>query len=160
MSRPPVVTILVHRGSRKNFAAGRHPVHRRRLRRSWRITQKIGAYQVMHKNRLITFLDTPGHAAFTPSARGAREPTSSFWSSRPTTVSCPKPAKVGHARAARVPIVVALNKIDKTNANPDRVKHQLSELGLVPDDYGGDTLVVPVSAKNGPAWTTCWRPWY
>jgi translation initiation factor IF-2 len=114
------------------------------------ITQRIGAYQVTHNGRLITFLDTPGHAAFTAMrARGAQVTDIVILVVAADDGVMPQTREaLAHARAARVPIVVALNKIDKTNANPDKVKHQLSELGLVSDDWGGDTMVVPVSAKK------------
>ncbi|MGQ9711084.1 MAG: translation initiation factor IF-2 [Desulfotomaculales bacterium] len=112
------------------------------------ITQHIGAYQVEHNNRKITFLDTPGHEAFTAMrARGARATDIAVLvvaaddGVKPQTVEA-----INHARAAQVPIIVAINKIDKPEANPDRVKQQLAELGLVPEEWGGDTICVPVSA--------------
>jgi translation initiation factor IF-2 len=115
------------------------------------ITQHIGAYQTKRNGREITFIDTPGHAAFTAMrARGAQATdivilvVAADDGVMPQTVEA-----LNHARAAEVPIVVAINKIDREEANPDRVKQQLSELGLVPTDWSGDTEMVPISAKAG-----------
>jgi len=114
------------------------------------ITQHIGAYQVEKKTRLITFLDTPGHAAFTQMrARGAQGADIVVLVVAADDGVMPQTREaIAHAKAARVPIMVALNKIDKANANVDRVKQQLAELELVPDDWGGNTMVIPVSAKQ------------
>ncbi|MCX6065739.1 MAG: translation initiation factor IF-2 [Chloroflexi bacterium] len=114
------------------------------------ITQHIGAYQVEKEGRLITFLDTPGHAAFTAMrARGAQGADIVVLVVAADDGVMPQTREaIAHAKAARVPMIVALNKIDKPNANPDRVKNQLAELELVPDEWGGNTIVVPVSAKQ------------
>jgi translation initiation factor IF-2 len=114
------------------------------------ITQHIGAYQVEKKGRLITFLDTPGHAAFTQMrARGAQGADIVVLVVAADDGVMPQTREaIAHAKAARVPIMVALNKIDKANANPERVKQQLAEQELVPDDWGGNTMVIPVSAKQ------------
>ncbi|GAB4581167.1 MAG: hypothetical protein Fur0022_39140 [Anaerolineales bacterium] len=114
------------------------------------ITQHIGAYQVVHNGRVITFLDTPGHAAFTAMrARGAQGADIVVLVVAADDGVMPQTREaLAHAKAAKVPIIVAMNKIDRPNANPERVKRQLSEVGLTPDEWGGTTMVVPVSAKQ------------
>jgi translation initiation factor IF-2 len=114
------------------------------------ITQHIGAYQIDHKGRAITFLDTPGHAAFTAMrARGAQGADIVVLVVAADDGVMPQTREaIAHAQAARVPIIVALNKVDKANANVERVKTQLGDIGLVPDEWGGQTIVVPVSAKE------------
>jgi len=148
--RPPVVTILGHVDHGKtslldairqtDVAAGE----------AGGITQHIGAYQVEKKGRLITFLDTPGHAAFTQMrARGAQGADIVILVVAADDGVMPQTKEaIAHAKAARVPIIVALNKIDKANANPDLVKQQLADQELVPDEWGGNTMIVPVSAKQ------------
>ena len=150
VKRPAVVTILGHVDHGKttlldairqtNVASGE----------AGGITQHIGAYQVVQKNRLITFLDTPGHAAFTSMrARGAQGADIVILVVAAEDGVMPQTKEaIAHAKAARVPIIVALNKIDRPDANPDFVKKQLSELGLVPDEWGGNTMIIPVSAKQ------------
>ena len=114
------------------------------------ITQHIGAYQVKHNGQQITFIDTPGHAAFTAMrARGAKVTdiaaivVAADDGVMPQTVEA-----IDHARAAQVPIVIVINKIDKPEANPDRLKQQLSEHGIIPEEWGGDTVFVEASAKQ------------
>ncbi|HOT93517.1 MAG TPA: translation initiation factor IF-2 [Anaerolineae bacterium] len=149
-SRPPVVTVLGHvdHGKTSLLDAIRHT--NVVSQESGGITQHIGAYQIKHNGRRITFLDTPGHEAFTAMrARGANTTDIAVLvvaaddGVQPQTIEA-----INHARAAHVPIIVALNKIDKPNAQPEVVKRQLSDLGLTPDEWGGTTMVIPVSAKK------------
>jgi translation initiation factor IF-2 len=149
-SRPPVVAMLGHVDHGKttlldairetNVAGGEEGG----------ITQGIGAYQVEHKNRKITFLDTPGHAAFTSMrARGAQGADIVVLVVAADDGVMPQTREAAsHAKAARVPIVVALNKMDLPSANPEMAKQQLAEIDLVPDEWDGDTIVVPVSATK------------
>lgn len=148
--RPPVVTMLGHVDHGKtslldairktNVAGGEEGG----------ITQHIGAYQIDHEGRKITFLDTPGHAAFTSMrARGAQGADIVVLVVAADDGVMPQTREAAnHAKAARVPIVVALNKMDLPSANPELAKQQLSEIGLVPDEWDGDTIVVPVSATK------------
>ncbi|MDQ0286649.1 translation initiation factor IF-2 [Desulfofundulus luciae] len=114
------------------------------------ITQHIGAYQVEHNNKKITFLDTPGHEAFTAMrARGAKVTDIAILVVAADDGVMPQTVEaINHAKAAGVPIIVAINKIDRPDANPDRVKQQLTEYGLVAEEWGGETVMVPVSAKT------------
>ena len=148
--RPPVVTMLGHVDHGKttlldairqsNVAGGEEGG----------ITQHIGAYQVEHNGRKITFLDTPGHAAFTSMrARGAQGADVVILVVAADDGVMPQTREAAsHAKAARVPLIVALNKMDLPSANPELVKRQLSEIDLVPDEWEGDTMVVPVSATK------------
>src|SRR4029453_11978250 len=114
------------------------------------ITQHIGAYQVKTGSRAITFIDTPGHEAFTRMrARGALVTDIVILVVAADDGVMPQTREaIDHAKAAKVPIVVAIKKIDKPGANADNVKRELAELNLVPEDWGGDTVMVPVSAKK------------
>ena len=150
INRPPVVTILGHVDHGKTSLLDAIRSTEVASGEAGGITQHIGAYQVEKKGRLITFLDTPGHAAFTQMrARGAQGADIVVLVVAADDGVMPQTKEaIAHAKAARVPIMVALNKIDKQNANPDRVKQQLADAELVPDDWGGNIMVVPVSAKQ------------
>ncbi|UXR77112.1 translation initiation factor IF-2 [Staphylococcus sp. IVB6233] len=115
------------------------------------ITQHIGAYQIENKGNKITFLDTPGHAAFTTMrARGAQVTDITILVVAADDGVMPQTIEaINHAKAAEVPIIVAVNKIDKPTANPDRVMQELAEYNLIPEDWGGDTIFVPLSALSG-----------
>ena len=115
------------------------------------ITQHIGAYTVQINGNPITFLDTPGHAAFTSMrARGAMCTDIAILVVAADDGIMPQTVEaINHAKAAKIPIIVAVNKMDKHGANPDRIKQQLTEYDLVPEEWGGDTIVCPISAKTG-----------
>ena len=148
--RPPVATMLGHVDHGKTSLLDAIRGTNVFASEAGGITQHIGAYQVVHRGRIITFLDTPGHEAFTAMrARGAQGADIAILVVAADDGVMPQTREaISHARAAKVPIIVALNKMDLPTANPERVKQQLSELGLVPDEWGGDTIVVPVSAKK------------
>ena len=151
VARPPVITIMGHVDHGKttlldtirktNVASGE----------AGGITQHIGAYQIVYNDRPITFIDTPGHAAFTEMrARGASVTDIVIIIVAADDGVMPQTREaIDHAKAAGVPIVVAVNKIDKPNANPDRVMTEMSQNGITPDVWGGDTLFVNISAKTG-----------
>ena len=148
--RPPVVAILGHVDHGKttlldairntSVAAGE----------AGGITQHIGSYQIDHDGRSITFLDTPGHAAFTAMrARGAQGADIVILVVAADDGVMPQTEEaISHTRAAQVSMIVALNKMDRDNAAPDKVKQQLSDMGIVPDDWEGDTIIVPISATE------------
>lgn len=150
VDRPPVVTILGHVDHGKTTLLDAIREANVAEEEVGGITQHIAAYQIQHNSNLITFLDTPGHAAFTAMrARGAQGADIAVLVVAADDGVMPQTREaLAHVRAAKVPVLVALNKIDRPNANPDKVKQELSDLGLVPDDWEGDTMVVPVSAKE------------
>ncbi len=115
------------------------------------ITQHIGAYTVDVNGNMVTFLDTPGHAAFTSMrARGAKSTDIAILVVAADDGIMPQTIEsINHAKAAEVPIIVAINKMDKPTANPDRIKEQLTKYDLIPEEWGGDTVIVPISAKTG-----------
>lgn len=148
--RPPVVTILGHVDHGKTSLLDAIRNSNVTAGEAGGITQHIGAYQVEHKGKTITFLDTPGHAAFSAMrARGAQGADIVILVVAANDGVMPQTKEaIAHAKAARVPIVVAMNKIDRSDANPDLVMKQLADHGLIPDEWDGDTMVVPVSAKQ------------
>jgi translation initiation factor IF-2 len=150
VTRPPVVTIMGHVDHGKTSLLDAIRLTNVADREAGGITQHIGAYHIEKNGRTIVFIDTPGHSAFTRMrARGAKVTdivvlvVAAEDGVMPQTIEA-----IDHARAAKVPIIVAINKIDKPDAQPDRIKQQLSDRGLLPEDWGGDTIMVPVSARQ------------
>lgn len=151
VKRPPVVTVMGHVDHGKtslldiirktNVVGGE----------AGGITQKIGAYTINSNGNKITFIDTPGHAAFTAMrARGAKITDVAILVVAADDGIMPQTIEaINHIKAANVPMIVAINKMDKPEANPERIKQQLSENGVLPEEWGGDTILVPVSAKTG-----------
>ncbi len=146
--RPPVATILGHVDHGKTSLLDAIRKTNVTAQETGGITQHIGAYQVKVNGKKITFLDTPGHEAFTAMrARGAKATDIAIVVVAADDGVMPQTVEaINHAKAADVPIIVAINKIDKENANPDRVKQQLAEYNLVPEEWGGETVYVHVSA--------------
>ncbi len=150
VTRPPVVTILGHVDHGKTSLLDAIRSTSVQEGEYGGITQHISAYQIEHNGKTISFLDTPGHAAFTAMrSRGAQGADIVILVVAADDGVMPQTKEaLNHAKAAQVPMIVALNKIDKQNANPDRVKQQLAEVGLIPDEWDGDTIIVPVSATE------------
>jgi len=149
--RPPVVTIMGHVYHGKTSLLDYIRKTRVAEREHGGITQHIGAYQAEYQGKRITFIDTPGHQAFTAMrARGAQVTDIVVLVVAADDGVMPQTKEaIDHARSANVPIIVAINKIDKPEANPQRVMQQLTEHGLIAEEWGGDTVMVPVSAKTG-----------
>lgn len=150
VQRPPVVTIMGHVDHGKTSLLDVIRATNVTAREAGGITQHIGAYQISVKGKKITFLDTPGHEAFTAMrARGAESTDIAVLVVAANDGVMPQTIEaINHAKSAKVPIIVAINKMDVPEANPDRVKQQLADHGLVSEDWGGDTIMVPVSARQ------------
>lgn len=149
--RPPVITVMGHVDHGKTSILDRIRNSRVAGREAGGITQHIGAYTIRVNDKKIVFLDTPGHEAFTAMrSRGAQVTDVSILVVAADDGVMPQTIEaINHSKVAGVPIIVAINKIDKENANIERVKTELAENGLVPEDWGGDTVLVPVSARTG-----------
>ena len=148
--RPPIVTVMGHVDHGKTTLLDAIRQSNVVLSEAGGITQKIGAYQTFYNERKITFIDTPGHEAFTSMrARGARVTDIAVIVIAADDGVMPQTVEaIDHAKAAGVPIIIAINKIDLPNSNPDKIKQGLTEYNLVPEEWGGDTIFVNLSAKN------------
>ena len=148
--RPPVITVMGHVDHGKTSLLDAIRKTNVTAREAGGITQHIGAYKISHQGKPIVFLDTPGHEAFTAMrARGAQVTDVAILVVAADDGVMPQTIEaINHAKAAKVPIIVAINKMDREGANPDHVKQQLAEHELIPEDWGGDTIMVPVSAHK------------
>lgn len=151
VKRPPVVTVMGHVDHGKTSLLDAFRKTNVVSGEAGGITQKIGAYQITFNNEKITFIDTPGHAAFTAMrARGAEVTDIAILVVAADDGIMPQTVEaINHIKVAKVPMIVAINKMDKPEANPDRVKQQLTEYGILPEEWGGDAICVPISAKTG-----------
>ena len=150
LPRPPVITVMGHVDHGKTSLLDAIRKTNVTAREAGGITQHIGAYKVNYQGKQIVFLDTPGHEAFTAMrARGAQVTDVAILVVAADDGVMPQTIEaINHAKAAKVPIIVAINKMDRAGANPDHVKQQLAEHGLIPEDWGGDTIMVPVAAHQ------------
>ena len=148
--RPPVITVMGHVDHGKTSLLDAIRKTNVTAREAGGITQHIGAYKINYQGKQIVFLDTPGHEAFTAMrARGAQVTDVAILVVAADDGVMPQTIEaINHAKAAKVPIIVAINKMDREGANPDHVKQQLAEHNLIPEDWGGDTIMVPVSAHK------------
>lgn len=148
--RPPVITVMGHVDHGKTSLLDAIRKTNVTAREAGGITQHIGAYKINYQGKQIVFLDTPGHEAFTAMrARGAQVTDVAILVVAADDGVMPQTIEaINHAKAANVPIIVAINKIDREGANPDHIKQQLAEHGLIPEEWGGDTIMVPVSARQ------------
>ena len=150
-TRPPVVVVMGHVDHGKTSLLDAIRKTSVTSGEAGGITQHIGAYTVDVSGRMVTFLDTPGHAAFTSMrARGAKSTDIAILVVAADDGIMPQTVEsINHAKAANVPIIVAINKMDKPTANPDKIKEQLTKYDLIPEEWGGDTMICPISAKTG-----------
>ena len=151
VKRPPVVAVMGHVDHGKTSLLDAFRKTNVVSSEAGGITQKIGAYQISFNGEKITFIDTPGHAAFTAMrARGAKATDIAILVVAADDGIMPQTIEaINHIKAAKIPMIVAINKMDKPEANPDRIKQQLAENDVLPEEWGGSTIVVPISAKTG-----------
>lgn len=151
VKRPPIVTVMGHVDHGKTSLLDAFRQTNVVAGEAGGITQSIGAYQISFNGEKITFIDTPGHAAFTAMrARGAKATDIAILVVAADDGIMPQTVEaINHIKAAGVPMIVAINKMDKPEANPERIKQQLTEHDVLPEEWGGDTIVVPISAKTG-----------
>ncbi|HBK26251.1 MAG TPA: translation initiation factor IF-2, partial [Clostridiales bacterium] len=151
VARPPVIVVMGHVDHGKTSLLDYIRHAKVAAGEAGGITQHIGAYTVDVNGNMVTFLDTPGHAAFTSMrARGAKSTDIAILVVAADDGIMPQTIEsINHAKAANVPIIVAINKMDKPTANPDKIKEQLTKYDLIPEEWGGETVICPISAKTG-----------